>query len=371
MAKILLVSQRLTPTAIRLATSLHEQQHQVTMITSSEEDAVLPAAVVMMRPFKNWTVRECLRLTPLIYMMGPQIVHLVLEEDRMSPAEVFLSLLAKTLPGCILTTSLLHIRQGLRKRNPVRYLLQESDVVTCASVDSLGALRGLNVRSRRQGRGLLPPVLDFQEDKEGNAKTAQGAELQKGLRKKPYVVLPFLEGEFRPTHPFFRRLRLLAAHRHVVLLGSFAAWPLRERKRFQAWMDTQGVGGNWTLSGELSTGDQQRLLADTEALILAGLSLSPLETTEYFLRAIRAGANLVIDDRQSMIHSDLWRHGESCWILKFDNVPSALEKLLSEGPLRKLQTLPESLSLHRDLVDGPLNELNRLYNKALSHKHNL
>ncbi|HRO68125.1 MAG TPA: hypothetical protein PL182_11220, partial [Pseudobdellovibrionaceae bacterium] len=107
MAKILLVSQRLTPTAIRLATSLHHQQHQVTLITSDEEDAGLPAAVVLMRPFKKWSFREALRLTPLIYMMGPQIVHLVLKEDRMSPAEVFLSLLAKTLPNCILTTSLM------------------------------------------------------------------------------------------------------------------------------------------------------------------------------------------------------------------------------------------------------------------------
>ena len=55
--------------------------------------------------------------------------------------------------------------------------------------------------------------MDFQEDKEGNAKTPAGAELQKSLNKKPYVVLPFLEADFRETHPFFRRLRLLAEHR--------------------------------------------------------------------------------------------------------------------------------------------------------------
>ncbi|HRO66934.1 MAG TPA: hypothetical protein PL182_05170 [Pseudobdellovibrionaceae bacterium] len=151
----------------------------------------------------------------------------------------------------------------------------------------------------------------------------------------------------------------------------WAVFPLGPCAKENAWMDNQGVGGNWTLSGELSTGDQQRLLAEAEALVLAGLSLSPLETTEYFLRAIQAGANLVMDDRQSLIHSDLWRHGETCWILKFDNVPSSLEKLLSEGPLRKFQALPESMNLHRDLVDGPLNELNRLYNKALSRKQNL
>ena len=370
MAKVLLVSQRLTPTAIRLATSLHQQQRQVTLVTSFEEEADLPPQISVMRPFKTWSTREALRLIPLISLMRPQIIHLLLDDDQMKPAEMILALLAKTLPRCLLSTSLLHIHKGLHRRNPVRYLLQESDVVTCASVDALGALRGLNVRHRRQGRGLLPPMMNFQEFEGSTSKTPAGGELQRIL-PNPYLVLPFSENAFRETHPFYRRLKLLSSHRHVVLLGSFASWPLRERKRFQAWTEERGLASQWTLSGEMSLGDQRRLLANAEGLVMAGLGLSPLEVTELFLKALQAGTNLIMDDRQSLIHSNLWRHGESCWILRADNLPHDLEKLLAAGPLKKLSPLPESLGLHRDLVDGPLNELNRLYNKALSHKQNL
>lgn len=369
MAKILLVSQRLSPTVLRLATSLHEQQHQVTLLTSEGEDASVPDAIVVMRPFKTWSMRETLRLAPLLYMMHPQVIHLVLEEDEMKPAEIFISLMAKTIPNCVLSTSLLHIRRGLRRRNPVRYLLQESDVVTCSSVDALGALRGLKVRSRRQGRGLLPPVMNFQEDLPQEISN-DASDLLRSLGHKKFLVIPFFEADFDDRKAFFRRLLIAAAHRHVLLLGSFSHWHLRDRKRFQQWMEEHGVGARWTLSGDLNPADQRRVLARGEALVMAGLSLSPLETTELFLKALQSGTNLIMDDRQSMIHADLWRHEESCWILKSDNVTGSLEELLSQGPLKTLKMLPESMSLHRDLVDGPLNELNRLYNKALSLKQN-
>jgi hypothetical protein len=369
MAKILLVTENLTPTAIRLATALRHQQHQVTLLTSKDEDAELPDGIELMRPFKRWSFSEGLRLAPLIYGMNPEIMHLVLEQDQMKPAQMVLSLIAKTLPHCVLTTSLLHIRQGLRRRNPVRYLLQESDVVTCPSVEALGSLRGIRVKSRRQGRGILPPVLNFSEDNSPAERFGPTADLAKSLLGKNYFVMPFIESEFDPSRGAFRRLTLLAAHRHVVLLGSQSSWTLRERKKFQAWMDAKGLASQWTLTGELGQADLRRLLSHAESFVMAGLSLSPMETTEYFLRGIQAGATLVLDNRQSSLHSDLWRHGENCWILPHDEVISSLQGLLGRGSLRRPQTLPENMSLQRDLIDAPLNELNRLYNKALSHKH--
>ncbi|MBX2988717.1 MAG: hypothetical protein KF802_12550 [Bdellovibrionaceae bacterium] len=370
MAKVLLVTEKLTPTAHRLALSLRQQHHQVTLLTSRDEDAALPDGIELLRPFRQWSFFEGMRVLPVIYGLQPQIVHLVLEEDQLKPAQILISLTAKTLPHCVLTTSLLHIRRGLRRRNPVRYLLQESDIVTCPTVESLGAMRGLAVKSTRQGRGLLPPVLDMRDDEDNGSPFTPGVELQKNLADEPYVVLPFFESAFDPQQAPFRRLALLAQHRHVVMLGSCADWSLRERKLFQAWMQAQGLDHRWTLSGDLSAADQRRLLSHSEAFCLAGLNLTAQESTEYFLRAIRAGATLILDDKQAALHGDLWKNGDNCWVVPKEPLIPALQQLLTrDGSLRRPQSLPQDLNLHRDLIDAPMNELNRLYNKALAHKH--
>lgn len=369
MAKILLVAERLTPTVVKLTTALKHQQHQVTVVTSRDEDAALPDGVEMLQPFRKWSVRECLRLLPVLVGLNPQIVHLILEDDRLNSAQIMLSLMAKAIPNTVLTTSLLHIRQGLRRHNPVRYLLQESDVITCPSVETLGALRGLNMKSTRQGRGILPPVLDFDSTEEFGERTGAAAELLRRLGKSKFFVVPFSEPAFDPRKVAFRRLTLLAARHQVVLLGSFTGWALRDRKRFEAWMREQGLGERWIVSGALGRSDLRRLLAQAEALVLAGHSLSPLETTEYFLHALQAGATMVMDGKQSMIHSDLWRDKENCWIVSSDDLLNRLQSVISEDSLKKPQMLPEDSRLQRELVDAPLNELNRLYNKALSVKH--
>lgn len=369
MAKILLVAERLTPTVVKLTTALRHQQHQVTVITSRDEDAVLPAGVEVLQPFRKWSATEGARLVPIVVGLNPQIVHLVLEEDRLNAGQILLSVLAKLIPQTVLTTSLLGIRSGLRRRNPVRYLLQESDVVTCPSVETLGALRGLNVKSVRQGRGILPPVLDFDTEEDVSERSSSAAEMLRRLGNSKFFVTPFSEPAFDPRKIAFRRLLLLAAQAQVVLLGSFTGWALRDRKRFEAWMREQGLGEQWTLSGPLGRSDLRRLLAKSEALVLAGHSLSPLETTEYFLHALQSGATMVLDGRQAMIHSDLWRHGENCWIVPNDDLLNRLQAVVSGDSLKRPQMLPEDSRLQRELVDAPLNELNRLYNKALSLKH--
>lgn len=369
MAKILLVAQSLTPTVVKLTTALRHQQHVVTLLTSRDEDADLPDGVEVLRPFKSWSAREALRLLPVIIGMNPQILHLVLEEDRLNTAQIILSLLSKTLPHTVLTTSLLNIRVGLRRHNPVRYLLQESDVVTCPSVETLGALRGLNVKSVRQGRGILPPVIDFDTEETIGERSSAAGELVRRLSGEKFFVVPFSEPEFDPRRGAFRRLTLLASRHPVVLLGSFTGWSLRDRKRFHSWMETQGLGHQWVVSGDLGRSDLRRLLSRAEALVLAGQTLSPLETTEYFLHALQAGATMVLDRRQGMIHSDLWKNGENCWILSNDDLLKGLQTLISQDTLKRPQMLPDDSRLQRELLDAPMNELNRLYNKALSSKH--
>lgn len=368
MAKILLVSKKLSPTCLRLTMALRHQQHQVSVLTSMGEDARFPDGVECMTPFRSWSLLEGLRWLPALLTLQPQIIHLILDEDDLSGVQAVLSMAAKGLPNTVLTTSLLSIKQGLRRRNPVRYLLQESDIVTCPSVESLGSLRGLRIRSTRQGRGILPPAIDF-SDEGTEAPSGHLAELEKSLHGRDYLVMPFFEMDFDPSKAAFDRLAMMASHRHVVLLGSFSNWTLRERRLFQRWMQDQGLGTQWTLTGPLGRAESRKILAGAEALVLAGTPMSPFEATEFFLRTLQAGATPVLDEKQASIHSELWKHGENCWILPHGEINRRLNRLLNQGSLKRPASLPINLSLHRDLIDAPLNELNRLYNRALANRH--
>lgn len=368
MAKIILLSQHLNSTSWQLAKALKSQQHEVVLMTSYGEVPPENAnGIEIMAYFKRWTALEGLRIIPGLFGLQPQILHVLLEEDRMNGAQIVLSTFAKSHPSCVLTTSLLHIRHGLTRRNPVRYLIEESDIITCATVENLGQLRGLNVRSTRQGRGILPPVLDL---KQAHPDSAEDAELQRfieNLTQGDFIILPFREPHFRPYSESFLRLRTIAAKYKVVLWGSYAHWSLRDRKKFAAWMEEYGCGAHWAVTGDMDPSISRTLLQKSTALVLAGLSLTPIEMTEYVLRAIQNHTVLIIDSKQASVHSDLWKNGVNCWVLQFEHLQKELIKLLAKHSLKLPETLSDQFSQERHLMDSSLNELNRLYNRALNH----
>lgn len=366
MAKIILVSKHVNPTSWQLAQALRSQQHEVVLLTSYGEDVPNTNGIEFMGFFKRWSFLEGLRIIPGLFGLHPQILHILLDEDKMNPAQMLLSTFAKSHPSCVLTTSLLHIRHGLTRRNPVRYLLEESDIVTCPTVEALGQLRGLNVRSPRQGRGILPPVLDLK----GNLKEDQSTEedhLARNLMNEEYVVIPFREARFNPESQAFVRIRTVAQKYKVLLWGTYSHWSLRERKKFALWMEEFGCGNHWAVTGSMSSHLCHQLLEKSTALVLAGQKLTPVEMTEYYMRAIESHSVLILDSKQSSVHSDLWKNTVNCWILDCHHLLRDLVKLLSRPHLRLPESLSEQLAKDRHLIDSSLNELNRLYNRALNN----
>lgn len=370
MAKVVLVCQHLHQTSWSLARALKAQNHEVVILTSKDETPPEnDPHIITMSYFKRWSFIEATRLVPILFGLSPQIVHLLLDSDSMNGAESALALFAKGHPACILTTSLLHIHRGLHKRNPVRYLLQESDIITCPTLESMGHLRGLSTK-KSQGRGILPPVLNLSEDLRSHQNDLVLSEIPilDALKQKKYVILPFREPNFDPTSPFFRRLLKWGSQYHLVLWGSFQMWPPRQRKIFAEWMENHGLQSNWTLTGRISAGITEQLLEGCEALILAGQSFTPIEMTEFYLKAIQTRCSLVLSRRQAQVHAGLWRHGKNCWILEDRKIDLEIQKVLLTESLRTPEQLPESIAREKHWIDIPLNDLNRLYNKALMSK---
>lgn len=367
MAKIILVSKHVNATSWQLAQALKSQQHEVVLLTSHGEDVPDSNGIEFMGFFKRWSLLEGLRIIPGLFGLQPQILHILLDEDNMNPAQIILSTFAKSHPSCVLTTSLLHIRHGLSRRNPVRYLLEESDIVTCPTVEALGQLRGLNVRrSTRQGRGILPPVLDLK----GEIKSEHAVEediIAQSLMNEDFVVVPFRASCFTPESQTFIRIRTIAQKYKVLLWGTYSHWSLRDRKKFALWMEEFGCGHHWAVTGTMSPHLSHLLLKKSTALILAGQNLTPVEMTEYYMRAIESHAVLVLDSKQSSVHSDLWKNTVNCWILDYHHLHRDLVKLLARPHLRLPESLSEQLAKDRHLIDSSLNELNRLYNRALNN----
>jgi hypothetical protein len=368
MAKIILVSTKIQSTTWQLAQSLRSQQHEVTVLTSyGETPPETTNGIEYMAYFKKWSVLEGLKIIPGLFGMQPHILHLILDDDRMNAAQVILSTFAKSHPYCVLTTSILHIKRGLKKTNPVRYLVEESDVITFPSVESLAQLRGLNVRSKQQGRGILPPALDFKNQPEhiGHLDDAEES-LLTNLAGQEFFVLPFREGRFNPESDRFARLRMLARRHKVVLWGTYSHWSLRERKHFAQWMDKNGCGDRWIVTGEISPHLSRILLEKATAFVMAGQQFTPVEMTEYYMRAIQAQSTLILDSKQTSVHADLWKNTVNCWVLNAHSLHKDLHKLLERTNLNLPERLSEDWAQSSHIVDSSMNELNRLYNRALA-----
>ena len=368
MAKIILISQHVTTTSWQLAQALRQQQHDVVFLTSYGEIVENSDGVEFMAYFKKWSFIEGVKIIPGLFGLQPQIMHLLLEEDRLNPAQMLLATFAKSHPSCVLTTSLLHVRRGLHRRNPVRYLVEESDIVTCPTVETLGQLRGLNVRSTRQGRGILPPALDLNSYRSPKWIAEDETRARESMQHDRYFVLPFREASFNPESETFVRLRTLAQKHHIILWGSYSHWSLRDRKKFAQWMESFECGDRWHVTGEISPSLSQALLENCEGFVLAGQRFTPAEMTEYYLSAIQARAGLILDSSQAGLHSALWKNATNCWILDHEQLQSQLVKFLGKSHFKLPETISEQIAQDRHLIDNSMNELNRLYSRALTQK---
>jgi hypothetical protein len=210
-------------------------------------------------------------------------------------------------------------------------------------------------------------VLDLQNSTTDLTEDVELLKFIESLTQDEFIVIPFRETHFKPMSQSFLRLRTIAAKYKVILWGSYSHWTLRDRKKFAAWMDAHGCGNNWSVTGEIDPAVSKILLQKSTALVLAGQPLTPIEMTEYVLRAIQNNAVLVLDSKQALVHADLWKNGTNCWILQHEQLQKDLIKLLAKPSLKLSETLHEQFTQERHLMDSSLNELNRLYNRALNH----
>lgn len=375
MAQVVVICKNINHTLWPLVASLRAQQHQVTVITD-RNTSVPPLedhlqGVNVLTYFKKWSFWESVKIAPTLMSLSPQILHIISDQGQLSPAEIALSTLSYSLPHCVLSTSILNWDLKTRQNRWLQFLLERSDVVTGPSVDALAQLRGLNIKNRKQSRGLLPPLIPFSTEK--NYFDNSQSPLDPWIQQKTTVALPWVF-HFSEVQKNLPQLQKISEKYQILFLGSLNNWPLRQRKRCQLWLQEWNI--SFCFSESHRPQEVQDILKKCEALWLAGLPLNSIEYSEYLWMGINSESALVIDQRQAQIHSGVWKNSVNVHILPSENgilsnteSPSwrkSIEALLSRKSLNTAEKISPSIS--RELIDHSTNDLNRLYAKAMSTK---
>lgn len=363
MAKILIVSRKLSETSWQLAKSLSDQQHEIIFLTGRNEK--IPdqySKIHLMTYFKTWSLYEGLQLLPHLFSLNPQIFHLLLENDEIDWSEILITFFIKFFPGTIIATSIFHIKKGFGVTNPIRYLVQESDIITCPSDESLHYLKGLDIRNKKQGRGILAPTLNSQI-----TQSNQFSEIPqfKYLLKKNYILVPFFETSFDHRSDFYKRMALIMKTHFVLLNGNQKNWSYFERNKLNYWLEQQGFREQWGLTGLDPHYIPEVLIENAKALLLAGISFTSEELTRYYRQILKKNCPLILDSSQASIHAVLWKSRLNCWIVEKNKFNIEFESLLSKETFFLPSKISEQILLQKEASDIPINELNRLYSRAL------
>ncbi len=363
MAKILFVSEKINETSWSMATALKSQNNEVLFLTSREQD--VPAGnnnIQILSYFKKWNSWEVIRLFPMLLSFRMDVVHFVLETDELNAAQSFLTSACVALPQTLISTSLLNISQGLSRRNPVRYLIERSDLVTAPTMDMLAELRGLDIKKRKQIRGVIPPIIPGAKDPAFHEIAEKVSQLLLATTQKPFVLVPLLDPKHQYNEYALAPLIALSKKFFLIFEGTLKDWTVPERKLWEQTM-TQKLGNNWCISGELTMEDEQNLLEKAQALFLAGQEFSPCQVTQWVALASKAQAPVIVDDRQTRLYPGLWEHQKNSWVFPRVDLANELERWIQAGPPALSSSLQESLREKQDMLDAPLNELHRLYNR--------
>lgn len=364
MSKIVLVSKKLNNSTWMLAKGLRSQSNEVIILTSRNE--VPPdndnGQIELMTYFKAWSFWEAIKLLPTLIGNDISIMHLLIEEQRVHGAYVVLSTFAQKNPRCVLSISFFNSMKKISRKSPLKFLVEKSDIVTLPTPDAMSTLRGLRMRNKNQGRLVLSPVLPSLPIKHEISFSELVFDELKTADKMPKALIYFDQEKFTPDTKFFRSLEILSKKYHLIFWGTNSHWPLRERKKFSAWLST--FSKKWQFLQVNDIAEDIKYLNLDDIIFLSFTDINLLNLAETMVLGLGSKASLVLDNSQTGVYAGLWRNGKNCWVLQDSKNLDDLSDFLRQQ-INLPYPRPQELGNNQQLIDSSLNELNRLYNKAL------
>jgi hypothetical protein len=341
MAKIALVTQRLTPEALGLARALKFHRHEIILITSVNEEVPDDLDFQVLTFFKKWSAFEALRFFPRILGQAPEVWHFVYSNsqlDRPTPAQWVLAQLIRALPGRVVATSfydsLFHISAAR-----LMPFLKSCDIVTTATRENLMYIKRRSWLQRHCETEVLPP---FVIPNATEPEHVIDEDLQHLIQAaSPYLVLPC---ERLPTGPHLDWGPILSKVQ-ILICGS---------------RPERSLEGVFYIGRHLPVGHLQEILSHSRGLLIAFEDLSVVELLNYQRMCSQTRTPVLATARQAEALPGLCVNKRNGFLI--ENL-SQLNHLLMENPKLEIHS-PLFESVKTDLADSALNELNRMYSKV-------
>lgn len=338
MAKIALLTKKLSPQALGLARALQFHRHEVIVMTSATESVPDNLGFQVLTFFKTWSALEALRFFPRILGQAPEVWHFVFadtETERPGAAHWVLAQMAHALPGRVVAASFYDSLFNFSGRRALP-LLKNCDIVTTDTRENLMYLKRNAWLSKYCETEVLPP---FIETSHGANQTAMDEDLKQLVQAaQPYLVissqrLPKLDWDL-----ILGKVQLIVCGQRPDRSAEGIFYVGHDLGDSQFLEILRGSSGLLTAFDDLSLVELLRLQR------LCAVSRTPILGS---LRQAEALPGYCVHKRNGFQISSI----------------SALHQLLMENPKLELQA-PIFEALKTDLADSALNELNRLYAKV-------
>lgn len=348
----MLLGHSLDTHLLSLARALGDQQHTVTLVTDKTSAIENSDGLSVVRFFRSWSFWEGQKFLPHFLRLKPQILHVLLKDEDVSGAELFLLLTTQHLELAATSCSIIDLKSSIRSSFGVQQLLPRCDLVTFGRHDQLSQMRGLPILNKKQEKAIWLPLIEERS-------SSLNHEIIPNSGDK--VVIPLGEWFKGWTPQWIQILTVLSAKNELIFLGPMRQFSLKQRRLLWSELEKLKLNWLWIPSSLQSSADRELSLAQT--IWCAGLGLSNLEYLGCLSLSLDFGWTPVIEVHQAGMHSKLWSDGQNCRILNTDNWTQELTKVL-QWP--RLQT-PSKLSPQdlQSLRDDSGNKLSRLYQKAL------
>lgn len=346
MAKVALITQKITPEVLGLAQALKMHRHDLMLITSASEIVPDNLGFPVLTFFKRWSGLEALQFFPRLLGQAPDIWHFVFSESSEKPkmAHWMLAQFARALPRRVVASTFYDSLLDLPATR-LSAFVKACDIVTTGTRESLMYLKRRGWLNRFAETEVLPPFITHQPAWEEQEIDSDIHSLSQSIQ--PYLVIP---SERLPDLEW----KSIMGQMNLVVCGSRPEGPIKPL----GFKDVPV--GIYYVGHRLSDAQMVQLLRGSKGLLAAFENFSVIELLHLHRLCTTAKTSILGTARQTEALPGFCLHGRNGFVM--DQSLKSLKLLLQDNQNLELsQAQFEHIRL--DLTDSALNELNRLYSK--------
>lgn len=368
MQNILFICKEINYNILSIANQLRELNHSVTLLTYQNQKEKIDQIkiknkVEILFYYQSGKWQENIKLLPRLLMNPTQIIHLFIDHSLSYRNEIVLAFILKKISHSQIVTSFMNSKLNLKKSD-WKNLIYASRLITTSSELQIHQFRGLEA-PELQSKIVLSPLIDLEIDRLSLEKFPC---LNIFLNNKKSIFLPFQEKNFRIDSRIYKLIQTLLPTFNIFLWGSTKNWTSNDRKQLSTYINHQTIEtksvGQIYVTGEINKLEISAFLSKCEWAFIAFSDFEDQSLLEIIWQILATPCQLVLDDQQSMIHPQTWRHKKNCYLLNYRNKKDSTLSWLDEIQQKEFKTIvADPQEIKKSWVDDSINQLIRAYSQ--------